>query len=206
MISLDQIPNNVVLLFSGGPASTLLYWLLKDRDLTLCSVDSYSRTYPDPLRIKTIVEGRGAPVRPLINYKVHGADRRLGVQVPRDLLRARGEWEACVAGVTAQIPALDPARRAREQGIVGEDFLYLTTSSSSLFRQGFNRPEGIGDLSQGCEGWVYQPLLNLTVKDVYQEYRALGLEDLWTETHSCCQLTACLKCYDCRARQWAQTL
>lgn len=198
MISLEGIPNKIVLLFSGGPASTLLYWLLKDRDLTLCTVATMSH----PAAKFDLIE-QSVGVKPRVAVSQVSSDLRRGLRSAAETLESSGEFQGLVWGLTADIPALDPARRAREQGVVGSDFLYLTTTTNTLYRQGMNKPEGLISMQSP---WRHEPLRDLNLGDLYQEYRRLDLLDLWSLTQTCRSEQPCLKCYDCRARQWAQTL
>ena len=207
MIDLTSIPLGSALLLSGGPASTFMAYLLRDR--SPCIITLESRTWPTEARALAVLEYLRAEYGGFTEHRsiklVDMVERTQGLWVVRDQLRVSELYPALVTGTLAASEILDPARRAREQGHVAQDFLYINTSTA-LPRQGLNRPMTLKTLSRDSnDTWVREPLRAMTLADLAREYQQLGLGALWAETRSCWALEACVKCWDCRARSWAET-
>ncbi len=205
MIDLSSIPSGkIALLFSGGPASTLLFWLLRDRELTLARISSVSQPTPSSQAVIDYVQARQGVEFETVELRWPGIERHQALAVYREQLRALSQWSALVCGYHPKPQYYDPARRAREQGHVDQEFFYLPSTGSELPRQGFLRPRDMQSIARIGDTWVYEPLADRDIGRIYQEYRALGLEELWALTHSCWDVSACSRCYDCRSRQWAE--
>lgn len=182
MIDLENYPNDIALLFSGGIDSALLFYLLSiairdyypHKHLTLYIIDRYNKPID---KAKTV-------------YNVIVKKTKLPVEL-----------------ILLPIP---PVVQHQEiiiaSMIIGKKHPVVICGFNKYPSDTNIRPNYIVNIKEGSK--VKFPLAHLEKDKIIQEFFNLGIEDLLPITHSCGSddLVPCRNCFNCRERIWAYNM
>jgi 7-cyano-7-deazaguanine synthase in queuosine biosynthesis len=179
MIDLENYPDDIALLFSGGVESTLLLYLIST---------GIVRYYPNKYLTLYILDRHNKPIdkaRTVVNMVFN----KTKLSVPLKLLSIPTVLQHQEVSVASKIIGL-------QHSIVVCGFNKYPNDDSI-------RPKHLANINEGKK--LKFPFAHIEKNIIVQEFFNLGISDILPFTHSCGSDLdiPCGKCFNCRERIWA---